>query len=315
MNWKRSVAVFVGPALCALTVGSAAVSASRTAPTTITFAFTGSSQTWRVPKGVTNATFDVYGAQGGDHSAAGCPELGGRGGHAKATISVTPGETVIIMVGGAPTGYPYAEAAVGGFNGGANEGGNPPWAPRGMGAPGGGGGGASDVRQGGTSLDDRVIIAGGGGGFGALCGFGSNGGAGAGDGTFASAGADGAGDAHGGGGGPGTAAAGGSGGSPGGSDGALGHGGLGYADGELSLAGGGGGGGLFGGGGGGAAPGRLPLTTAFAGAGGGGSGLCPDPCLLAESGVRVGSGEITVTFANAGSTAPVPIVLQPVFVG
>jgi hypothetical protein len=58
-----------------------------------------------------------------------------------------------------------------------------------------------------------------------------------------------------------------------------------------------------------------PSRTAFAGAGGGGSGLCPQPCLLAESGVRRGNGEIVLIFATTVSAAPVPIVLQPVFVG
>src|SRR5436853_7690560 len=63
--------------------------------TTVTFNYTGAAQTWTVPAGVTQATFDVYGAQGG---TAGWPV--GKGAQAKATLAVTAGATVTIMVGG-----------------------------------------------------------------------------------------------------------------------------------------------------------------------------------------------------------------------
>jgi hypothetical protein len=77
--------------------------------TTCVFAYTGAAQTWTVPAGVTSATFDVFGAQGGD---------GGKGGEVKATLPVTPGETLQIVVGGmgAASGCNHA----GGFNGGGN---------------------------------------------------------------------------------------------------------------------------------------------------------------------------------------------------
>ena len=38
--------------------------------TTETFNFTGAAQTWTVPAGVTEATFDLYGAQGGEPSVS-----------------------------------------------------------------------------------------------------------------------------------------------------------------------------------------------------------------------------------------------------
>src|SRR5262245_59838845 len=85
---------------------------------TCTYAFTGGAQTWTVPDGVTSATFDVYGAQGGPDGI--WPTLyGGRGGEVKATLAVTAGDNVEILVGGpgafigGPGGF-----SLGGFNGG-----------------------------------------------------------------------------------------------------------------------------------------------------------------------------------------------------
>ena len=57
-----------------------------------TFTYTGAAQSWTVPSGVTQATFEVSGAQGGSdarHSAQ-----GGVGGMARATIDVTPDDTL-----------------------------------------------------------------------------------------------------------------------------------------------------------------------------------------------------------------------------
>ncbi len=121
---------------------------------TITLSFTGASQTWTVPPGVTSICVDARGAQGGN--------AGGLGGAATGTLSVTPGEILYIYVGGAGT-MANATPVPGGFNGGGN------------GSWGGSGGGASDVRQGGTALGNRKIVGGGGGG-----GYGSGGGIGGG---------------------------------------------------------------------------------------------------------------------------------------
>jgi hypothetical protein len=122
---------------------SAAVLAAPASATTESFAYSGASQTWVVPQGVTEATFDLRGAQGADGS------IGGRGGRAMATIPVTPGEAVEVTVGG------QGGNSGGGFNGGGDAQNDA-----------GGGGGATDIRIGGTELADRVLVAGGGGGHG-----------------------------------------------------------------------------------------------------------------------------------------------------
>jgi len=71
------------------------------------FGFTGGPQAWTVPAGVTSASFDLSGAQGGS---------GGKGARVVATIAVTPGSTLLIYVGGQPAG------SGGGFNGGGSGG-------------------------------------------------------------------------------------------------------------------------------------------------------------------------------------------------
>jgi hypothetical protein len=131
-----------------------ALPANCTGTTTITCTFDyngtdgsdGSAQTWTVPAGVTSAHFDVYGAQGDSETLS-----GGRGGETSGTVTVTPGSTVMIRVGGQPN----SSSSAGGYNGGGSGG-------KFNGA--GGGGGASDVRVGGDALGNRVLVAGGGGG-------------------------------------------------------------------------------------------------------------------------------------------------------
>ena len=227
---------------------------------TVSFSYTGSQQTWTVPSGVTSITVDGYGAMGG-HGASDLNSRGGLGGRVQTTISVTPGTTLNIYVGGAGgnttsnpgTGYepsfnPYSAGdGQGGFNGGT-QGGQ---------TNAGAGGGATDIRFGGTELSNRIYVAGGGGGGGnqrrksqpggdgghgggTTGGAGSKGGAG---GTNQSSsdltrGPNATGGGAGGGGG--TSSAGGAGGSVSGSDGTLGIGGQG---GNSGRHGGGGGGG------------------------------------------------------------------------
>ncbi|MSV45997.1 MAG: hypothetical protein F2915_03455, partial [Actinobacteria bacterium] len=120
------------------------------ASTTDSFDFTGGAQLWIVPDGVTEATFDLLGAQGAGSNFG----PSGLGGFAAVTIAVVPGQTFQINVGGAGSG------STGGFNGGANG------RASGASSSGGGGGGASDVRTGSFGLDDRIVVAGGGGGGG-----------------------------------------------------------------------------------------------------------------------------------------------------
>jgi hypothetical protein len=242
------------------------------------FGFTGGSQTFTVPPGVTSVTIEAWGAQGGNITSH-QPIDGGLGGRAKGTLTVTPGQVVQINVGGqAPARlgnhpYPSCTQAPGGWNGGGSSfsAGNST-----------GGGGASDVRVNGTGLANRVIVAGGGGGGGWTysrggVGGGSVGGAG----TNVNQSGTGAGG--------GTQSAGGAAGVTGGScaggrtAGSLGQGGAGSGN---SAGGGGGGGGYYGGGGGGYAEG-----------GGGGSNFLGGVTQTDQSpGVRSGNGLVRLSF-------------------
>ncbi|HEX5955956.1 MAG TPA: hypothetical protein VFY37_08480, partial [Solirubrobacterales bacterium] len=80
-------------ALASATLATLALAAPASAFTE-TFNYTGSAQTWIVPAGVTQATFDLYGAQGGGR--VGDPLFApGLGGRATATFDVVPrGESI-----------------------------------------------------------------------------------------------------------------------------------------------------------------------------------------------------------------------------
>jgi hypothetical protein len=257
-------------AVSTLALGMLALAAPASAAT-VTFNYTGAAQTWTVPAGVTEATFDLYGAQG--HGGC-CPFSefpGGLGGRATATIPVTAGTSIQVNVGG------QGEQGLGSLNGGAgfNGGG----AAGNVGIGGWGGGGASDIRIGDYGLANRVLVAGGGGGAaGANCENPDSGGDGGGlsgkpgiaDTSTACGGPGGVG------GGGGTQTDGGSATSPA-TEGDFGVGGNG------GIIGGGGGGGWFGGGGGNDPAG-----------GGGGSGFGP-PGTVFQTGVHSGDGVVTVT--------------------
>ena len=237
-----------------------------------TFNYTGAAQTSTVPANATSATFDVYGAGGGAFNN----ETPSRGGRATATISVTPGASIEVYVGGQGRDTFFAPGT-GGFNGGSTVGRMS-------------GGGASDVRIGGTTLSHRAVVAGGGGGGVTNCGSsGPSGGAGGGltggSGVYTAVcnslfgaqpgtgGTQSAGGTN-----PGSAAA----------AGTLGSGGP-----SAGRGGGGGGGGYYGGAGG--------FNT---GAGGGGSGFGPAGTQF-ETGTRSGDGLVTITYATApDTTAP-----------
>lgn len=122
------------------------------------FSYTGGPQLYVVPEGVTQLDVELCGGEGATYPGAG---LGGKGGGTTATISVTPGESLQINVGG------YGQNNAGTFNGGA----------RGA----GGGGGASDIRRPAMPYDpsapncafelacgneNRIVVAAGGGGGG-----------------------------------------------------------------------------------------------------------------------------------------------------
>ena len=217
-----------------------------------------------IPAGVTSILVDAYGAEGATVSGV---EVPGKGGRIQTTVTVVPGETLTIRVGG------QGSASLGGYGGAGNS----------FGA-GGGGGGASAVLR--NSSGATLVMAGGGGGGGT--GTGGVGGGGGG----ATGGAGGTTITCGGGGG-GTQSAGGAGGvsssGSSGSAGALATGGQGGSG--INASGGGGGGGYYGGGGGSASD----TSSPGGGGGGGGSSYSSGTSTTHTQGARPGNGQITVT--------------------
>ena len=145
-------------------------------PADATFDYTGGVQTYNV---VATGTYklEVWGAQGGDTSPNGNNDrdkndyFGGKGGYATGTVTLTEGQTLYIVVGGAGGyGGAYAQTGAGGYNGGATGHGSDgnwgiAWGP--------GGGGATHIAKvsgtltsiGKSSFDTNgLIVAGGGGG-------------------------------------------------------------------------------------------------------------------------------------------------------
>ena len=112
-----------------------------------TFNYNGAAQDFTVPACISKVTVEAWGAAGGNAIIG--VVVGGKGGYAKGDLTVAPGETLKVYVGGQG-----ANSQTGGWNGGGKGG-----------AKGSsGGGGASDVRRGGTALSDRVLVGSGGGG-------------------------------------------------------------------------------------------------------------------------------------------------------
>ncbi len=284
-------------ALCALALAGRATADPATAlpsnctqsgnAVTCAFGYTGGVQRWTVPDGVTSATFDVQGAQGGgvESSPGVSVTTGGLGGEATDEMAVRPGAAVTLVVGGQggfALGCGGDVVGAGGFNGGAPGGNTGPTS-----CPGGGGGGASDVRIGGNVVSDRVLVAGGGGGAAnAQCVLGGESDGGAGGGLIGGSGSIGNGGCG--------SAIDGSGGNQTGTSGSgqlgvgsAGSGALRGGGDDGGVPGGGGGGGYYGGGGGG------DDTS-----GGGGSGFGPAGTAF-NTGVRSGNGAITVSYTAA----------------
>ena len=272
--------------------------------------FTGSEQQFVVPAGVTEITVEVYGAQGAEPDDRLDNSDGGLGGYVTGVLSVTPGETLYLYVGG--------EGGVDG-TGGYNGGGNGGFGQAGsscFGGDAGGGGGASDIRMGGNTLNDRAVVAGGGGGSARdycngtcqPCGCGGGGGGAGGmtgeDGIAAyNCGFGYAGQGVNFGGGATQASGGTAGPQDGGNNnvgtaGTLGQGGDG-SDGLYDVAGGGGGGGYYGGGGGGGAS----NGSGVAGGGGGGGSSYLGSLTMSSSltGVRSGNGMILISYNGNAS--------------
>ncbi len=240
------------------------------------FGMTGTVQTFVVPVCAVQVTIDALGASGGDSAV-----LGGFGGRAKGTATVTGGESLYVFVGGRGTnvnGTGSLQGFAGGFNGGGAVHEYTTWTTQGEG-PSGTGGGASDVRRGGMDLSNRIIVAAGGGGAGAT-------GGGAGGGATGVAAPNQSASALGGGGG--TQAAGGVGTAVNATyptkSGVLGGGGDAYRDGSPS---GGGGGGYYGGGGG-----------EFAGGGGGSSYITGLMNAMTITGAISGDGAVILSWSG-----------------
>ena len=270
-----------------------------------------------MPAGVTSINIDARAPRGGyaNETDAGYSYYGtpGNGGRVQATMNVTPGEVLHIMMGEPGSGSPYSldvDKGYGAYNGGGGldiEGAN---------IYSGTGGGAVDIRINGTGLGNRVLVAGGGGGVGAdvLDDTYINGGAGGG--LTGGAGSDG--------GFTGTNGLGGSqtaggtagnntfwreiyGGQPAnsGQNGTLGNGGASGvfedAGTNRDLAAGGGGGGYYGGGGG------------DAGSGGGGGSSYTDPTLYLNvvhtQGYNNGNALLLITYNSNGACTPVAYTL------
>ena len=176
-----AVTVLTAPAGITCTVASGSGTMGSTAITnvavtckgTVTFAYTGAAQVFTVPTGTTQVTIAAYGAQGKSNAQN---VVGGLGGLATGTLTVTSGQVLNVFVGG---GGGAGTAA--GFNGGGSAAAHPCAT-----AAGGGGGGASDVRATNSALSDRVIVGGGGGGGAGnrISGCGRGGGGGGGGGYY-----------------------------------------------------------------------------------------------------------------------------------
>ncbi|MEI6576037.1 MAG: Ig-like domain-containing protein [Bacteroidota bacterium] len=246
-----------------------------------TFSYTGSITNYIVPAGVTTITVDAYGAQGGHDYCSTGYNYGGLGARMKGTFTVTPGNTIQLLVGG--TGGNSALTC----------------------SRGGGGGGGTFVYN--LSTTTLLIAAGGGGGAGQAA-YGSQ------TDANASATANGKAGTAGGGAAGGTSGAGGSatsmtgGGAGWNSNGASstyggggyrflagGAGGVLYSDGAVggfgggggSYAGAGGGGGYSGGGGGG---------WSMSGWGGGGGSYNAGTNVLNTAAYQSGNGSVIITF-------------------
>jgi len=137
-----------------------------------TFNYTGASQTFTVPAGITTVLIDMQGAAGGTSGYPGTPSPGGRGGRVQCFLTVTPGVSYPVYVGGkGANGANGCVSAAGGFNGGVSNG------TKNYAA---GSGGATDIRTPAGALANRLVVAGGGGGGGYNCSNNENGGDGGG---------------------------------------------------------------------------------------------------------------------------------------
>jgi hypothetical protein len=262
------------------------ITSCSTSPTQqIVFNYTGEPQTWIVPSDVSSIIVDMAGASGGDgtlgswangNSSSGSPGLGAR---VQTTLSVLPGSTLNIYVGGIGPIANLCNGVPGGWNGGA---GTTGWC---CAATGGGGGGATDIRIGGTELSNRIVVAGGGGGAGGTATGFCNGNASGGNGGNAGQnGNNGTNASHGDAGG---------GGATGSSGYSLGDGSPGAENCSCGGSGGGGGGGYYGGFGG------VSGVADGGGGGGAGSSYSIGTGTTYTTGYQSGNGYVTITYVSS----------------
>lgn len=136
-------------------------------PAVAVFNYTGAIQSWVVPAGITAIYFDVQAAQGGSKSAT---ALGGLGGRVTGKMTVTPGMTLYITVGGQPLAS--SPLYTGGGSGGTNLNATATAVTSGM-----AGGGLSAIASGSTlTQGNAYVIAGGGGGSSRMYSGGNGGG-------------------------------------------------------------------------------------------------------------------------------------------
>jgi Glycine rich protein/MAM domain, meprin/A5/mu/Ig-like domain CHU_C associated len=117
-------ASFTPPVLGATTTYYVASTAGMGGGNAQNFSFTGGVQTYTVPAGVTQLTVDARGAGGGVGPGGGAQA--GTGGRIQGTISVSPGQVLTIVVGGAGGNSQYNRSGSGGggFSGILDAGGN-----------------------------------------------------------------------------------------------------------------------------------------------------------------------------------------------
>jgi large repetitive protein len=233
------------------------------------------SYNWTVPVGVTSVQVVAIGGGGGGSgpTTGGAGQSGGSGAQVNATLSVTPGQIIALVVGGG------AAPGIGGAGGACGTG--------------GGGGGATTLDVGNADQ----IIAGGGGGAGSYCGDGTA--------SYAGPGGDG-------GGAGGAGSTGGGAGASGGTGGSGGIGGTGSVAGGNGSGGAGGTGGsngpyLGGIGGSGAGSGTGGTAPAMAGGGGGGYGGGGAGTIEQSGGAGGSTGPAGVSYSAASNGGPVTI--------
>ena len=154
---RRNVRSFYVAIAAAVLVPPAWLLTDPSSRVTTEFDFTGLAQSYVVPAGACRIRIEVVGAAGGPGGTAGAPGAGAR---ATAAVTVTPGETLRVRVGGWGGEAVGPRPGAGGWNGGGAGG---RALDRG-GRAGSGGGGATDVRRGGDRLEHRILVAAGGSG-------------------------------------------------------------------------------------------------------------------------------------------------------